>query len=170
MNAPYFNFKDGKLHFDTKFVDNANKNYGSVSGFSLKSLLSVGGASERVPLVLTSVCGSKPAAEHSPDLVNHLLQRGVLLVIECSRFFHQPDEESQDVELHAGTLKCTDFARTFAISGGEQGFDDVENKILATLEDGKTILLRYDPAIFVEHAVEIIRFLENRNVEVVHMP
>lgn len=40
-HAPYFNFNDDKLKFDTKFVDNANDNYGSVSGFSPKSLFSI---------------------------------------------------------------------------------------------------------------------------------
>ncbi len=38
-NAPYFNFNDGKLKFDTNWVSNANDNYGSASGFSPKSLL-----------------------------------------------------------------------------------------------------------------------------------
>ena len=38
-NAPYFNFNDGKVKFDTDWVSNANENYGSVSGFLPKSLL-----------------------------------------------------------------------------------------------------------------------------------
>lgn len=37
-NAPNFNFNDGKVKFDTNWVDNANDNYGSVSGWSPKSL------------------------------------------------------------------------------------------------------------------------------------
>jgi hypothetical protein len=37
-NAPYFNFNDGKVKFDTNDVDNANDNYGSASGFPPKSL------------------------------------------------------------------------------------------------------------------------------------
>jgi hypothetical protein len=32
-HAPYFNFNDDKLKFDTKHVGNANDNYGSTSGF-----------------------------------------------------------------------------------------------------------------------------------------
>jgi len=32
-NAPYFNFNDSKLKFDTNRVDNANDNYGSASAF-----------------------------------------------------------------------------------------------------------------------------------------
>ena len=31
--APYFNFNDGKLKFDTNWIDNANDNYGSASAF-----------------------------------------------------------------------------------------------------------------------------------------
>ena len=37
-NAPYFNFNDGKVKFDTNWVDNPNDNYGSVSLFLPKSL------------------------------------------------------------------------------------------------------------------------------------
>lgn len=37
-NAPYFNFNDGKVKFDTNWFDNANDNYGSVSGFVPKPL------------------------------------------------------------------------------------------------------------------------------------
>lgn len=37
-NAPIFNFNDDKVKFDTKYVDNANDNYGSASWFSPKSL------------------------------------------------------------------------------------------------------------------------------------
>ena len=36
--SPYFNFNDGKVKFDTNFVDNPNDNFGSVSGFLSKSL------------------------------------------------------------------------------------------------------------------------------------
>lgn len=39
VNAPYFNFNDGKVKFDTNDFDNANDNYGSASGFLPKSLL-----------------------------------------------------------------------------------------------------------------------------------
>ena len=38
-HAPYFNFNDGKVKFDTNTVDNANENYGSVSGVVPKSLI-----------------------------------------------------------------------------------------------------------------------------------
>ena len=34
-HAPYFNFNDDKLKFDTKLSDNANDNYGSASGWSV---------------------------------------------------------------------------------------------------------------------------------------
>ena len=37
-HAPYFNFNDGKVKFDTNYVDNANDNYGSASGLVPKSL------------------------------------------------------------------------------------------------------------------------------------
>ncbi|HEY9583446.1 MAG TPA: hypothetical protein VJI66_00595 [Candidatus Paceibacterota bacterium] len=38
-HAPYFNFNDDKVKFDTKHVSNANDNYGSASGFVPKFLL-----------------------------------------------------------------------------------------------------------------------------------
>jgi len=37
-HAPYFNFNDGKVKFDTNWFDNANENYGSASAFVPKSL------------------------------------------------------------------------------------------------------------------------------------
>ncbi len=37
--APYFNFNDGRVKFDTNWVDNTNENYGSASAFIPKSLL-----------------------------------------------------------------------------------------------------------------------------------
>ena len=37
--APNFKFNDGKVKFDTNWVNNANDNYGSASGFVPKSLL-----------------------------------------------------------------------------------------------------------------------------------
>ncbi len=39
LNAPYFNFNDGELHFNTNRVSNFNSNYGSSSAFLPKSLL-----------------------------------------------------------------------------------------------------------------------------------
>ncbi len=39
VNAPIFNFNDGKLKFNTNWFNNANDNYGSVSAFLPKSLL-----------------------------------------------------------------------------------------------------------------------------------
>jgi hypothetical protein len=37
-DAPYFNFNDDKVKFNTNWVSNANANCGSVSGFLQKSL------------------------------------------------------------------------------------------------------------------------------------
>jgi hypothetical protein len=36
VNAPIFNWNDGKLHFNTNWTNNANKQYGSASGFAPK--------------------------------------------------------------------------------------------------------------------------------------
>ncbi len=41
-NAPYFNFNDEQVKFDTNWVDNANDNYGSASGSLPKSLINEG--------------------------------------------------------------------------------------------------------------------------------
>ncbi len=38
-NAPYFNFNDGKVKFDTNWVSNVSDNYGAASAFLPKSLL-----------------------------------------------------------------------------------------------------------------------------------
>ncbi len=37
-NAPYFNFNDDQVKFNTNLVSNANANYGSASGFLQKFL------------------------------------------------------------------------------------------------------------------------------------
>lgn len=37
--APIFNFNNGQLKFNTNWIDNANDNYGSASGFLPKSPL-----------------------------------------------------------------------------------------------------------------------------------
>lgn len=50
-HAPIFNFNDGKVKFDTNWYDNANENYGSVSGFVPKFLLIAKGTT-KVPFVL----------------------------------------------------------------------------------------------------------------------
>lgn len=67
--APYFNFNDGQLKFNTNWVDNPNENYGSASGSLPKSLLS----GERPPigglLLLSFFRGSDPPAEHPTDFV-----------------------------------------------------------------------------------------------------
>ena len=39
LNAPYFNFNDDKVKFNTNQIDNANDNYGSASASLPKSLL-----------------------------------------------------------------------------------------------------------------------------------
>lgn len=39
VNAPIFNWNDGELHFNNNWTNNANKQYGSASGFLPKSLL-----------------------------------------------------------------------------------------------------------------------------------
>ena len=39
VNAPIFNWNDGELHFNSNWTNNANKQYGSASGFLPKSLL-----------------------------------------------------------------------------------------------------------------------------------
>lgn len=80
-NAPYFNFNDDKVKFDTNDVSNANDDYGTASGFSPKYLdVSSKGILYWMPFVLLN-CGSYPTAEHSTDLVNNCLKYRVLLHI-----------------------------------------------------------------------------------------
>jgi len=54
-NSPYVNFNDGKVKFDTKWFDNANDNFGAVSGFVPKSLFYNKGYPQRIPFVLMGV-------------------------------------------------------------------------------------------------------------------
>ncbi len=50
--APYFNWNDGMLKFDTNDADNPNDNYGSASGFSPKSPLTWTGI-KQVPVLFS---------------------------------------------------------------------------------------------------------------------
>lgn len=52
-NAPYFNFNDGKVKFDTNYVDNANENYGSASAFLPKSLFTRKGIFFKMPFLFS---------------------------------------------------------------------------------------------------------------------
>jgi hypothetical protein len=47
VNAPNFNWNDGKLHFLTFWTNNTNKQFGSASGFVPKSLLTTKDISKR---------------------------------------------------------------------------------------------------------------------------
>ncbi len=78
-NAPNFNWNDGKLKFDANWTDNANDNFGSVSGFGSKSL-----PFNKHPLrMLVVLFGSRsqPASNHSSDLINDSLEYNVFLRI-----------------------------------------------------------------------------------------
>ena len=50
-NAPIFNFNDGKVKFNANWVDNANENYGSASGFVSKYLPTEGASITDAPSV-----------------------------------------------------------------------------------------------------------------------
>jgi hypothetical protein len=52
VNAPIFNWNDDKLHFNTNWTNNANKQYGSASGFVPKSLLTAKDISKKMSFVL----------------------------------------------------------------------------------------------------------------------
>ncbi len=65
-NAPYVNFNDGQLKSDTNWTDNANDNYGSVSGFLPKSLLLWRGRfSERPLLTPCKIAATRQASARS---------------------------------------------------------------------------------------------------------
>ena len=51
LNAPYFNFNDDKVKFNTNQIDNANDNYGSASASLPKSLLN----EVRIPAFITGI-------------------------------------------------------------------------------------------------------------------
>ena len=91
--SPYFKFNDDKVKFDTKYVDNANDNYGSASGLIPKSLLyrkapRFGGA-------FLSLLRTNPTTKHSPDLINQNLQGKILLCIKRSCIFHEAHEKAE---------------------------------------------------------------------------
>lgn len=77
--APYFNFNDGQVKFDTNDVDNPNGNYGSASGFVSKSLfVKCHAALLMCDIFLTG--RADPAAKLATHLFNYFLKRNI--------FFH----------------------------------------------------------------------------------
>src|ERR1043166_738098 len=96
------------------------------------------------------------------------LKHCVFLSVDGASLLHEPHEEAQQVELHARTLKDSDFLTALAVSGFEDAFDHIKNCVLAPLVDGKTVLLGYQLAILVECSVQVVRFFENGNINVTH--
>jgi len=101
-NAPYFNFNDDKLKFDTNDVSNANENYGSASALLPKSLPNTKMPSHNfLRLGITLLFRrTHPSAEHSTNFVNRLLECEIFLLVDAVCLAHQPDENTQEVELH----------------------------------------------------------------------
>jgi len=108
VKAPIFNFNDDKLKFNTNDVDNANENYGSVSGFLPKSLPQ----KKRMPsrkvygwAFSSLLCGSYPSADLSTDLIDDYLDREILFRVDCFRLFHEPDEYTKEIQFYARAFK-----------------------------------------------------------------
>lgn len=80
VNAPIFNWNDGKLHFNNNWTNNANKQYGSASGFLPKSLLKMKSIHWGA-FSLVSARGTYPASEHPSYLICFLLKSDILLGI-----------------------------------------------------------------------------------------
>lgn len=75
VGAPIFGWNDGKLHFNTNWTNNANKQYGSASGFLPKFLLIKKTSFTDVFCVLFGSAGFYPPSEHSSHLVGVLLKQ-----------------------------------------------------------------------------------------------
>jgi len=75
--APYFNFNDDKVKFDTNRVDNTNDNYGSASGFLPKSLLSEKGTLTKTGASFLIFGRFDPATKHSTDFIDILLKASI---------------------------------------------------------------------------------------------
>ena len=85
-NAPYFNFNDGKVKFDTNDVSNPNDNYGSASGFLSKSLLIKN--TRQMAGILLSFSRFDPAAKLTTNFVDNSFQGYVFLVVYRLGIFH----------------------------------------------------------------------------------
>lgn len=78
-NAPYLNFNDDKVKFDTNDVSNANDNYGTASGFFPKSLFWINGVMRRH---LFFILKANESNRQASDLF-HLLKSGVKYIFCC---------------------------------------------------------------------------------------
>jgi hypothetical protein len=167
-NAPYFNFNDGKVKFDTNWFDNANDNYGSASGFVPKSLLHRQKSVPADALLLPRAAGTDPSAQHSADLVDDRLKRNVFLVVEGLALLHETEEEAQKIKLHARSFQQCNFVIASHVSCLKEAFDNVEYGVLATLVYREAFRLRNNSSVFVKDLIKLIRFLKNWDVSVIH--
>src|SRR3989344_7664390 len=122
------------------------------------------GAFERAPLRLLAPLRAYPSAEHSTDLVDMSLQRGVLLRIYGASLFHESHKKAQQVELRTRAFKNDDLVASLAVPSFENTLDHIENRILTPLIDGVAVCLRDHSAILVKGAIEIVGLFQDRNV------
>lgn len=96
--APYVNFNDGKVKFDTNLVNNPNDNFGSASGFLPKCL-----QLERHPakdaFLLQCSGRSDPTAQHPAYFIHGFLHHRVFLIVYDPGFFHQADKDTKKIKL-----------------------------------------------------------------------
>lgn len=78
-NAPYFNFNDGEVRFNTNDVSDPNDNYGSASGFLSKSLLIKN--TRQLAGILLSFSRFDPAAKLTAYFINYRFQRYIFLIV-----------------------------------------------------------------------------------------
>ena len=97
-----------------------------------------------------------PTTEHPSDFVDGFLEDDVFFRIECFRFFHQPDEQSNDIEFYADFSEYGRFSAFFTVSRFKEELDHIEHRTLRAFVNSVTVGLRDDAPVLVELFVQLV--------------
>lgn len=109
-----------------------------------------------------------PAAQHSSDLIDHLLQRSTPFQIQCLCITNKPQQDSQHVQFHAYLFERGKFTVFRELAGKQDAFDQFQDERFRSLPDRMAIRLRHDIPQSVEDFVEVVDLSENGDFKFFH--
>src|SRR3989344_7179733 len=162
------NFDSDGLNVNNNWDENRNDNIGVASARKSHLFPVFENAPPSGAFSLPFSAGFDPPAEHASDLVHRSLESRVFLIVDSFYFFHESKKYPQKVQLHADLFENRQFLRFVCLAFEQYPLEDFQDYVLAFLPNGMTILLLDAITVAVERLIEIIGFLEDRYVEVIH--
>src|SRR3989344_2067998 len=111
------------------------------------------------PFQLSGYLLAYPPAKHSANFVDLLLEYSVLLDVKYFSFFHETYEKTESIQLYTCFFKNRRFIATLCVSCFKEKFNKVDNKILASFVDSKSVCLGDNPTILVKCGIQLISLL-----------